>query len=404
MSDASAPRLTGVVTRWVARAFDDRFAGPRLIVLALSGVAYLVLRHDAFLVLRQDDSYRPVDWAFAVAALALCPVAWRWPFAGSLASSVGFGLAASLGEAEPTVPEVGSTFVLLELALRGTDRRIAIGAGVLAAAHGTDVLPHLPGATANLVFDVMVTVGLPLLVGWNLRASRRLARQAEHRATAEAHAARAAERAAIARELHDLVAHHVASMVLRVGVARHVLPPADPRVTEVLDDLHATGTSALADLRRLVTVLRDPAAGGSAYVPIEPDALPDALATTVDRANRAGLTVEASIDPAVAGLDAVRGLAVLRLTQEGLTNVARHAGPAATAKLTVTVRADAVHWELADDGGGTHATTPRPTDGEPGHGLTGMRERVEVLGGSLTAGPSGTGWRLATVLPAGVDR
>ncbi|GIJ67195.1 sensor histidine kinase [Virgisporangium ochraceum] len=386
------PRLNDVVTRWVPRMFDDRFARGRMVVLGLGGVA--------FLVLQRDDRYEPVDWFFAAVAIALCPVAWRWPFVASLAGSLTYGVAANVGVAEPMVPEVGATFMLLEVALREPGRRIGIAAGGMVAAHVADIFPHLPGALGHLAFDLVVTVGLPLLVGANIRGSRRLARQAEHRATAEAQAARVGERAAIARELHDLVAHHVASMVLRVGVARHVLPVADPRVTEVFDDLHATGTTALADLRRLVALLRDPTADASAYAPIDPGALPDALATTVERATRAGLTVEATIDPAVATLDAVRGLAVLRLTQEGLTNVARHAGASATATLTVRVRADAVHWELTDDGGrGDVLAVP---NGGPGHGLVGMRERVEVLGGSLTAGPSGAGWRLATVLPAGV--
>jgi signal transduction histidine kinase len=144
-----------------------------------------------------------------------------------------------------------------------------------------------------------------------------------------------------------------------------------------------------------VAVLRNPATASDAYLPIDPGTLPAALATTVDRAVKTGLTVDATIDPAVADLDAVRGLAVLRLTQEGLTNVARHAGPAARARLCVTMVDDAVHWELSDDGGGV-----RPADAEPGHGLTGMRERVEVLGGTLAAGPASTGWRLRTVLPA----
>jgi signal transduction histidine kinase len=235
----------------------------------------------------------------------------------------------------------------------------------------------------------------------NIRASREIARQAEQRVAVEANAARAGERTAIARELHDLVAHHVASMVLRVGVARHVLRDADPRVGEVFDDLHASGTTALADLRRLVAVLRNPAmvAGGSGYLPIEPGALPDALAATVDRAAKTGLTVDASIDPAVAKLDAVRGLAVLRLTQEGLTNVAKHAGPSARARFCVRMVDDAVHWEITDDGGRSADPPPRA---EPGHGLAGMRERVELLGGTLTAGPEGTGWRLRTVLPGGV--
>ncbi|WP_433366875.1 sensor histidine kinase [Actinoplanes sp. CA-142083] len=203
-------------------------------------------------------------------------------------------------------------------------------------------------------------------------------------------------------------------MVLRVGVARHVIPGLDPRVADVLDDVHGTGTTALTDLRRLVEVLRGP--GGvqsdAALTAIEPGALPAALGAAVDTARRTGLTVEADIDEAVGGVDSVRGLAVLRLTQEALTNVAKHAGPTARACLRITVDDDAVTWEVADDGGsatpsalkgpGFSAPSVGPGAGSGtvgGHGLIGMRERVEVLGGKLTAGPSGTGWLVRTVLP-----
>ncbi|MGI5212823.1 sensor histidine kinase [Plantactinospora sp. CA-290183] len=379
-----------MVTRWVSRLFDDRYAWLRLTLLALSGVGYLLMRADV------AEPYATIDWVFAAVALSLVPLHARWPLAGALASSLVVGLAVCFGEAAPVVPEVGATWAVLELALRAPIRRVGIGVAALATAH---LLDHLPSDLLTWLYDVAITVGVPTLIGINIRSSHQLARQAEQRVAVEAHAARTGERAAIARELHDLVAHHVASMVLRVGVARHVLHDADPRVTEVFDDLHSSGTAALADLRRLVAVLRNPAmvADGSAYVPIEPGALPAALASTVDRAVRSGLTVDATIDPAVAGLDTVRGLAVLRLTQEGLTNVAKHAGPAARARLRVRMVDEAVHWEITDDGGGV-----RGTHAEPGHGLTGMRERVEVLGGTLTAGPDGTGWRLRTVLPAGV--
>jgi signal transduction histidine kinase len=198
--------------------------------------------------------------------------------------------------------------------------------------------------------------------------------------------------------LHDVVAHHVASMVLRIGVARHVLPDLDPRVGEVFDDVHGTGTAALADLRRLVEVLRGPdgVRGDADLTAIEPAALPAALGAAVDRARRTGLRVEAEIDPAVGALDSVRGLAVLRLTQEALTNVAKHAGTSARAGLTVSVLRGDVYWEVQDDGAGVPAAVPSGG----GHGITGMRERVEVLGGSLEVGRSGDGWRVATVLPA----
>jgi signal transduction histidine kinase len=381
-----------VIPRWVTRIFDDRYAWLRMTLLGLSGIGYLIARDEP------ADPFAPIDWVFAVAAIALCPVPVWWPLAGSVASSVVFAAASWFGQAEPIVPQVGATWVLVELALRApAGRQLALGSATLVVA---SIVDHTPDELSSWPFDFAITMGVPLLVGLNIRTSRQLARQAEDRVAVEAKAARTSERAAIARELHDLVAHHVASMVLRVGIARHVLRDAgsgvDPRVGEVFDDLHASGTAALADLRRLVAVLRNPATVSDAYLPIDPGSLPAALVSTVDRAVKTGLTVDATIDPAVANLDAVRGLAVLRLTQEGLTNVAKHAGPAARARLCVTMVDDAVHWEITDDGGGA-----RPADAEPGHGLTGMRERVEVLGGTLAAGPESTGWRLQTVLPSG---
>ncbi|SIR73527.1 Histidine kinase [Micromonospora avicenniae] len=408
-----------VVTRWVSRLFDDRYAWLRLTLLFLSGVGYLLLRPVA------AEPYAPVDWAFAAAALALCPVGVRWPFPGALSAALVFALAGWFGQAEPIVPQVGATWAVLELTLRVPMRQVAVGTGALLVGYVADSLNELPWGLPKWLYGVATVVGVPLLLGLNIRAGRELARQAEQRVAVEARAARTDERAAIARELHDLVAHHVASMVLRVGVARHVLRDTDSRVGEVFDDLHASGKTALTDLRRLVAVLRNPAllADGSGYVPIEPGALPEALAETVDRAVKTGLTVEATIDPEVATLDTVRGLAVLRLTQEGLANVARHAGPAARARVCVRMRDGDVHWEVSDDGGegGTDVGGRRDVDGggsrrgprrpeawpavvEAGHGLTGMRERVELLGGSLVAGPDGSGWRLRTVLPAGAGR
>ena len=136
-------------------------------------------------------------------------------------------------------------------------------------------------------------------------------------------------------------------------------------MAEVLDDVHATGTTALTDLRRLVEVLRDPdgVRDDAAITAIEPGSLPAALGAAVDTARRTGLTVEADIDEAVGTIDAVRGLAVLRLTQEALTNVAKHAGPTARARLRVTVDDDAVSWEVADEGGDGPAARTRRAAG-----------------------------------------
>ncbi|MDP9817715.1 sensor histidine kinase [Spirilliplanes yamanashiensis] len=388
--------------RWVGRLFDERDTLARLMLLNLSGIGYLVLRPVG------EPAPTGPQWALALTGFTTILLLYRLPFVNALWQTALLGVAIAILD-DPLINQVGASWSLLELTMR--TRRLAlvwVAAGAHAAVFLAGETDGWPASIAASVFSAVTVIGLPVLLGVVVRNSRELARQAERRGEEdrrrreyEDQAARAAERAAIARELHDVVAHHVASMVLRVGVARHVLDVADPRVTEVFDDVHGTGTVALADLRRLVELLRDPAGvrpDAAATAAVEPGTLPEALRAAVDEARRTGLEVTAAVDPAVGGLDAVRGLAVLRLTQEALTNVAKHAGPSAHARLTVTVTGGDVRIEVADDGdsGGVPAVD-RPAGG--GHGLTGMRERVEVFGGWLEAGRSGAGWRVTAVLP-----
>ncbi|XVV10984.1 sensor histidine kinase [Actinoplanes sp. CA-131856] len=375
---------------WVERLFDRRDAWLRLVLLDLSGLGYLYL----------NEPTRPSSpqLILALAAFVLILALIRWPLV-SLLVQTGLLVVALLLVDDPTINVVGSSWMLAEV-VAWAGRPVVYWAGTALV-----LVVHLVLGGERLV-ELLLPVGLPLLLGLVVRTSHELGEQRRRREAeearrreSEARADRADERSAIARELHDVVAHHVASMVLRVGVARHVVPGLDPRIAAVLDDVHGTGTTALADLRRLVAVLRDPSAvrGDAAFTAIEPGSLPAALGAAVDRARMTGLTVEADIDKAVSGLDAVRAMAVLRLTQEALTNVAKHAGPSAVARLRVSVEEENVSWQVTDEGG----APPAPVPPGGGHGLTGMRERVEVLGGELTAGPAGPGWQVSAVLPGG---
>ncbi|WP_433124624.1 sensor histidine kinase [Micromonospora sp. CA-240977] len=385
--------------RWLGRLFDLRDTLVRMVLLDLSGLGFLLLVPHA-------RATTATQWILAVLAFAVALAAHRRPVANLVVQAALLAVAIGLVD-DFTINQVGASWALLEVTMRvHRPRVIWLATALLVVVDLTDSIGDTLSQVGPGVVGLTLEVGVPVLLGLVIRTNRELSRQAVERAVAEqrqhaseSRAARADERSAIARELHDVVAHHVASMVLRVGVARHVLTDLDPRVGEVFDDVHGTGTAALAELRGLVAVLRDPdgVRGDAALTAIEPSALPAAIGASIDRARQAGVTVEADLDPAIGSLDAVRGMAVLRLTQEALTNVAKHAGTSALARLVIAVRDGCVHWEVADTGpGGVPAGMP--TGG--GHGITGMRERVEVLGGRLEAGPTPTGWRVRTVLPA----
>ncbi|MBK1788216.1 sensor histidine kinase [Prauserella cavernicola] len=383
----------------IARFFDRNATPVRVGLLAAVSAGYLVV------LARPDELAGPVGWSLLLGAIAAAWFSPRFPLASALAQT---GLLA-VGEflaADNMIPlKVLASFALFELAMRRSGWALPLGATALSAVSVLVGLTHATRTPVEVAFQASLVVGGPLLLGIYIRAANARAREAEARAAeqerlrrSEARVVRVAERTAIARELHDLVAHHVASIVLRVGVARHLLDGSDEPMRQVLDDVHDTGSSALADLRRLVAVLRDPeahdTAGGDL---VDPSELPVAVAAVVDRARQVGLHVDATVDPALAGLDTVRGLAVLRLVQEGLTNVAKHAGSAAHVWLTAELDGGHVRLEIADDGDGVPSDTGSAE--HTGHGLTGMRERVALLGGTLRAGPEGTGWRLKVHLP-----
>ncbi|MEV7618292.1 histidine kinase [Streptomyces sp. NPDC089799] len=383
---------------WIEPAFDRRFATIRILVLAGVLVGYSLL-------LQRPSGVR--DWGFAAAGLVLCLVAGKWVFGALLAQSGLLVAAHALGSGTVSSLKVLAAVTLFELAVQRSGRRLAAGTAALALAVAVNRFEELPGGLLPVVYKMCIVAGVPLLMGAYVRVTRdaalrarEYAQQQELRAEQRLLAGRAAERTAIARELHDLVAHHVSSMVLRVGVARHVIAATstpDPRITDVLDDLHSSAGAALTDLRRLVAVLRAPnRTGPDIGSLVTPGALPAALESVVEHIRQTGLTVTASVDPGVARLDAVRGLAVLRLAQEGLANVAKHGGPGAHAELTVRVADDAIHVTIQDDGAGR----ARPPAARPsGHGLIGMRERVDLLSGRLDAGPAADGWRLTAELP-----
>jgi signal transduction histidine kinase len=190
-------------------------------------------------------------------------------------------------------------------------------------------------------------------------------------------AAIAEERARIARELHDVVAHSVSVMTVQAGAASHTLDPAETELHEALESIETAGREALVELRRLLGILRQSDEAPS-LTPVPGLAQLDAL---VQQMRDAGLPVSLRIEGCVVPLAPGVDLAAYRIVQEALTNSLKHGGPA-TAEVVVTYGRHQLELEVLDDG-----DLGDSGDNGTGHGLVGMRERVTLYGGVLEAGP-----------------
>ncbi|MEU0393057.1 histidine kinase [Streptomyces sp. NPDC006208] len=224
-------------------------------------------------------------------------------------------------------------------------------------------------------------------------AIRERAERAERTREEEARRRVAEERLRIARDLHDVVAHHIALVNVQAGVAAHVMDKRPDQAKEALAHVREASRSALNELRATVGLLRQ---SGDPEAPTEPApglAVLDELVTTF---RQAGLPVEvARADDGVTPAAAV-DLAAYRIIQEALTNVQKHAGPDAKAEVSVVRVGASLEITVLDNGAGTGS--PEAAGG--GHGLLGMRERVTALGGRVNAGPRyGGGWRVQAILP-----
>jgi signal transduction histidine kinase len=278
-----------------------------------------------------------------------------------------------------------------------------------------EVVRHLPATSATggmwrawgqSLFFILGFCAAVWLTAFTLRTRRLYVLGLEERAaTAErerehlATIAVAQERATIARELHDVVAHSMAVMIVQADGASYALDQDPEQARIAIKQVAATGRDALEDMRRLVGVLRGAGTDSDAGAADRRRTGLDQLATLADRARSAGLTVTVSEDERPPSLPAAVELTVFRILQETLTNVLRHAAPGARVQLCLRYRPGVVGVEVTDDGGGRLATEPVRAPGA-GHGLVGMRERVAVHAGTFAAGPKlGGGWSVTAEIP-----
>lgn len=271
---------------------------------------------------------------------------------------------------------------------------LVLAAAYWAAWSGLDPLNEGASAVERLGTVVWLS---PIVIAWLVGVLLRLSTVNREQRRAgllqrEAQAV-AQERNRIARELHDVVGHSVSVMTVQASAVRRRLTPDQAVEREALEAVEVTGRAAMAEMRRLVGVLRD-SDDGTDLMPAPGLARLDDL---VEQVRAAGLEVSVSVTGTPRALAPGLDLTAYRLVQEGLTNTLRHARDAHGADVSIRYGADHVEVAVRDDGRATSEQTA-----EPGIGLVGMRERVELYGGSLVSGPCAPGgFALVATLPTG---
>ncbi|MEU1123962.1 sensor histidine kinase [Streptomyces sp. NPDC005899] len=257
---------------------------------------------------------------------------------------------------------------------------------------------------------VVVVMTVPFVLAWvlgdSIRTRRAYFSQLEERAArlerereAQSKVAVAAERARIARELHDVVAHNVSVMVVQADGAAYVMDASPDQAKKALETISHTGRQALAEMRRLLGVLRTgDAEEGGEYVP-QPDV--EQIEDLVGQVRRTGLTVDFKIEGTPRPLPSGVELTAYRIVQEALTNTRKHGGPDAGASVRLVYFDDGLGLLVEDDGrGAAHELYEDGGADGAGQGMIGMRERVGMVGGTLDAGPRpGGGFRISALLP-----
>jgi signal transduction histidine kinase len=365
---------------------------PRTDVLLAAGITALGLGEVAF---ADVGGPRWANWLMIAAIGALLVWRRRTPLVSGLAALVLIAVYAVTLTGPGELAWFLLPILLIAFGFGAHLDGAAAVAGVLALV-ATVTTINIAMGTPEDVFPIIFML-LAALAGRVVRSRARLAAElheaalrAEEEREARAAAAVADERRRIAREMHDVVAHSMSVMVVQAGGARRILEHEPERAVAAAEQIELTGREALAEMRRLLGVLRP---GDESRAP-QPGL--DRLHALVERARGAGLPVALAISgerpPLPAGLE----LAAYRILQEGLTNAIKHADAAPT-RVAVRYGAGAVDLLVENDGPGA----PSARNGHAaGHGIVGMRERVRMFGGSLEAGErDGGGFRVRATLP-----
>jgi signal transduction histidine kinase len=349
--------------------------------------------------------HRVPSAAGGLALSAAVAVRRRWPFGAVLGAVVAVIAQEALGGrvTQHTVGALLALFLVLYAAgaLLGERRAwLALGLGLAGVSASVVVLA---GTFSDLWFGGIFLVGLPWAVGRIVRersARERAYRERAERVDAgrEQHALAAVwgERARIARELHDVIAHSVSVMVLQAGGARMVMGAEPGRAEVSLRSVERAGRDALAEMRRLLGVL----GSGDDPQSLAPQPGLRDIEDLIARTRSAGLATYLRVHGEPVTISAALDLCAYRIVQEALTNAIKHAGPA-HAEVHLRWGSDELELEVRDDGRGSGDVN----GASGGHGIAGMRERAALYGGTLDAGPRpGRGFTVRAHLPLSPER
>jgi signal transduction histidine kinase len=376
--------------------FADTVIGVGLFVLSLGS-----LRDLAQLGLLDEFSRATDALGIVFIAMQTLPLAFRrrYPVAVLVVVLVGFLLDRGL-DYPSTFAGVGTLVAIHAVGSELPARRSGIvGLGIIGAVTAYTLIGSVLYASVGLddALFVFLTGLVALYLGREVHERREESRQLEERAERaerereeRARVAVADERARIARELHDVVAHQISLMTVQAEGAARLASGEDPRVREALRTIGDAGREGLAEMRRVVGLLREPA-----FDPLEPQPRLAELPRLTEQLAEAGLPVSLHVKGDPRRLPSGVDLSAYRIVQESLTNTLKHGGPGATADVTLDYRPEGLDLTIVDDGRGLTG----PSDG--GHGLVGIRERTALLSGELTAGPRpGGGFSVHAHLPS----
>ena len=333
--------------------------------------------------------YWQFDCAAGVVASALA-LGRRFRPAGAAVAGLVVAAAAVLIAARAGLPhEPGpATALALAVLVGSAVRRLPVRRAGAVAGGGLVVVAGSLLAFRPVAFSTVVSMNaLGLLAAVAVGSSLRLLDGRHRRITEKV---RLDQRMELARELHDVVAHHITGIVIQAQAAQLVAGRHSTTLAESLGGIERAGSEALTAMRRVVGLLRDAEDGPPA------SAGPEQLTALVERFSRQGTAARLRVPGDTASWPPEVTTTVYRIVQEALTNVSRHAPQAGSVTVAVDQSPDAITVEVADDA--PHSRTRHEHPG--GYGLVGMRERVQTLGGTLHAGPrAGAGWSIVARLP-----